>query len=568
MAYRRDAQVGGTKWSTTSRVIGKESDEAIWVVNGGLPVLCSVHSLRPASEEEVMSHCLLNGIPVLPESLTEGPKGKRGFVDARDKTEEPEPKTRKPTPAARKRKQDEVEQATMPSSSSSSSSSTDSSTEDESQRQKTTSQGNSAVEEEVDQNVANIAENYLYDSEEAASAAIEAYDFRPATCLKLLRRGKRSVVNNGHAYSFGAYAHGKFKGVTESSNRHPMLISYLNEYLRARGATGGWSTIQVSKDLETPPHKDCNNLKNSVNQLTTLGRHEGGQLWVKDPNGDRLFNGENGRVLACRNKIASFSPDQVHATLPSEGERWSISAFTSRSVPMLSELEKNKLKELGFDLDELDETIQNFAGEVHQEPIPEEEKTTAEPRMQSDDMLRACASKDHWKVGQNMHFRIHVMPRRYMYEPNLEDFPGDISKIGYTRETHRFFEDGTQDVVNDEWGMIPEASGITNLAWTGFSLFRVRSESPVDLSSLPEIPREDPQFRAFAAERFGPGEESAGKKPRKLNTHKCDDETKEGIKDSRKEEWRGNTNSRRDASEAFERGTSADPKPVDRCGQA
>ena len=66
----------------------------------------------------------------------------------------------------------------MPSSSSSSSSA-DSSTEDEGQRQKTTSQGNSVVEEEVDQNAANIAENYLYDSEEAASAAIEAYDFRP-----------------------------------------------------------------------------------------------------------------------------------------------------------------------------------------------------------------------------------------------------------------------------------------------------------------------------------------------------------------------------------------------------
>ena len=81
--YRRDAQAGGTKWSTTSRVIGQEGAEAIWVVNGGIPVLCSVHSLRPASQEEVSSHCLTSGIPVLPESLTEGPKGKRGFVDAR-----------------------------------------------------------------------------------------------------------------------------------------------------------------------------------------------------------------------------------------------------------------------------------------------------------------------------------------------------------------------------------------------------------------------------------------------------------------------------------------------------
>ena len=119
MVYRRDAQAGGTKWSTTSRVIGQEGAEAIWVVNGGIPVLCSVHSLRPASQEEVSSHCLTSGIPVLPESLTEGPKGKRGFVDAR---EEPEPKARKPTASARKRKQEEVEPPVISSSSSSSSS--------------------------------------------------------------------------------------------------------------------------------------------------------------------------------------------------------------------------------------------------------------------------------------------------------------------------------------------------------------------------------------------------------------------------------------------------------------
>ena len=145
------------------------------------------------------------------------------------------------------------------------------------------------------------------------------------------------------------------------------------------------------------------------------------------------------------------------------------------SLPMLNDSEKNKLKELGFDLDGLDEVTQSFAGEAHQEPVPKEEKITSEPRIHLDDMLKACTDKDHWKVGQDMHFRAHVIPRRYMYEPVPHDFPGDLNEIGYTRETHRFFEDGSHDVVHDEWGMIPEASGMTNLAWTGFSLFRKRS---------------------------------------------------------------------------------------------
>ena len=199
VVYRRDVQAGGTKWSTTSTVIGQESAEAIWVVYGGIPVLCSFHSLRPASEEEVLSHCLISGIPVLPESLTEGPTGKRGFVDAR---EEPQPKARKPTSAARKRTQEEVEPPAI--SSSSSSSSSDSSSDDEPEQPGQASQANAAVQDQVDDSsdwrVCNEAS--IDDAEEAAKEAFERSDFRPSTCLNLFRmtpltsRGKREIVKN------------------------------------------------------------------------------------------------------------------------------------------------------------------------------------------------------------------------------------------------------------------------------------------------------------------------------------------------------------------------------------
>ena len=122
--------------------------------------------------------------------------------------------------------------------------------------------------------------------------------------------------------------------------------------------------------------------------------------------------------------------------------------------------------------------------------------------------------------------------------PKTDDFPGDLSRIGYSRETHRYFEDGSNDVVHDEWGMIPEASGLTNLAWTGFSLFRMRSDSPLDLSEMPEPPPDTLEYRAFVAERFGPGnDQQAGKKPRKMNYHKCEDHVKEGINGACGDEW-------------------------------
>ena len=58
VVYRRDnvPGVSGTVWSTTSRVIGKESEHSMWVLNEGLPVLVSPHNVRPVDEIDVAAH--------------------------------------------------------------------------------------------------------------------------------------------------------------------------------------------------------------------------------------------------------------------------------------------------------------------------------------------------------------------------------------------------------------------------------------------------------------------------------------------------------------------------------
>ena len=51
-------------------------------------------------------------------------------------------------------------------------------------------------------------------------------------------------------------------------------------------------------------------------------------------------------------------------------------------------------------------------------------------------------------------------------------------------------------------------------------------------------PGDTPEYRAFVAERFGPGiDQQASKKPRKMNYHKCEDHVKEGINGARGDEW-------------------------------
>ena len=51
------------------------------MLNEGLPILVSVHKIRPADEVEVAAHGILICEPVLPESIVSGPQ--RRYVDER-----------------------------------------------------------------------------------------------------------------------------------------------------------------------------------------------------------------------------------------------------------------------------------------------------------------------------------------------------------------------------------------------------------------------------------------------------------------------------------------------------
>ena len=305
---------------------------------------------------------------------------------------------------------------------------------------------------ETQEDEANLAQGVLSleDSERDAFVALNAGDFRPSTCLRLLRtaplvrKGRRGIVQDSLTYSFGAYAHGSFTGIAGLTERRQILVQYLNSYLRSRGASGEWSSIQVGRNLLTPPRKDVHNLKGSTNQLTSVGNHTGGPLWFQHPDGDVLYDGEPGYALDC--KVASFDPDQVHATLPFQGERWSISAYTSRGVLDLDVHSADRLKGLGFEAGssgvvphhdanaaEYEEVVASHGKEPSDapahDPLVAENECPARDRLVA--KINERISLDHWKIGENMYFRVHLEPRRSMFDPKSESFPGDLSKIGF-----------------------------------------------------------------------------------------------------------------------------------------
>ena len=118
-----------------------------------------------------------------------------------------------------------------------------------------------------------------------------------------------------------------------------------------------WSSPVISKDSNVKVHSDSHNLRGSANLLLSVGNHKGGELWIEDSQVDdskAVFQtGANGvslkgKVLCTYDEPTLFDPTKKHCVLPHQGTRISITAYTSRGFPKLTQAETDKLRTYGF----------------------------------------------------------------------------------------------------------------------------------------------------------------------------------------------------------------------------
>ena len=86
----------------------------------------------------------------------------------------------------------------------------------------------------------------------------------------------------------------------------------------------------------------------------------------------------------------------------------------------------------------------------------------------------------------------------------------NLKEIGYTRETHRFFEDGLHDVVHDEWGMIPEASEDDEPSVDRFQPVSQAERQPARSIRYAEATTGHPGVQGFHRREIRPGDRAAG----------------------------------------------------------
>ena len=187
-------------------------------------------------------------------------------------------------------------------------------------------------------------------------------DFSTAACVKLLeltkwphqRRRRKSVCDPNVYQVLGQYSYGKFSGITLSTYKLRNTTLYLNDWMTAHGATGPRSSLSITENAQVRPHKDVNNI--GLNYSIAIGSFKGGDLWVEDENGDvplQVRPGESriGRIYKHRDRMNVFNPKKFHSVDKWNGQRWSLTAFRSRSSEHMSSDSKQHLENFGFSLE-------------------------------------------------------------------------------------------------------------------------------------------------------------------------------------------------------------------------
>ena len=211
----------------------------------------------------------------------------------------------------------------------------------------------------------------------STTSSKDAFSF--STCLQLLEDtfsaafsqafSQDPAISPSDAYfNLGAFSfnQGKRRGIFQRTAQFSESIVYINNFLRYHFPQGTWSSICISHNVRTMLHTDSGNELDSFNHTLSLGNFSGGEVWVcpalnssagkhpapKDsatqehPAGSQLL----GEAVDTWHRPTTFPCSSLHCTLPWQGDRWVIAAYTCRDPLALSSMEITSLQALGFQL--------------------------------------------------------------------------------------------------------------------------------------------------------------------------------------------------------------------------
>ena len=157
----------------------------------------------------------------------------------------------------------------------------------------------------------------------------------------------------------GAFTYGGVVGVTNTTRRMPWMTRLLTKVVRLTSPGLRITSVCVSCNVQSPPHKDKWNLPHSNNVVIPLQQPtSGGELWI-EPRGSHYRKPQkivrcNGLdVVGCVHKVGQpvvFEPKQWHHTLPWTGDRIVLIGYSTYGYSRMRNPEIALLRKWGFPL--------------------------------------------------------------------------------------------------------------------------------------------------------------------------------------------------------------------------
>ena len=200
--------------------------------------------------------------------------------------------------------------------------------------------------------------------ESAAEAEVVAFDILsqgfPVSTAQVQRSDMQSIPvsdenwadGNSKCFTTGAYVFNGAPGIRNTAFEFPCVTAALTSYVTQLDPCHAFTSVALFRNLRAVPHADVHNEAGSVSLISPVNAFTGGDLWVARPGGScsLLVNGKelDGTILPVSRATQRFDPRAVHATLPWEGQRDVLVAFTPGKRNSLSEDDLNYLCVLGF----------------------------------------------------------------------------------------------------------------------------------------------------------------------------------------------------------------------------
>jgi hypothetical protein len=127
---------------------------------------------------------------------------------------------------------------------------------------------------------------------------------------------------------------GKTRGPSRYNRKFPELLKALKNLIAHHHPNFKYTTIQLNKNVLSPPHIDKNNVGPSY--IIGLGEYTGGELSIE------------GRKFSIKNKWKFFDGNKGHWTEPFKGTRYSIVFFTHTFKPPNAKLRHVKITKRGM----------------------------------------------------------------------------------------------------------------------------------------------------------------------------------------------------------------------------